>query len=234
MLGAKHAEKAAARDEEHHPHDLARDDEVLRPAHDAATGGLHALRDVREAQPASSRSHTEAPDGARAQAEGATASAPKKCVSEPMEPWTDSGPGRESIDSARSAAAAEPFDDAEPVAKPWQPRNNAEKLKMSHLERRGIETVTSRLLSPDDVALPRAPRPSHVPRMRGVLVDEDAERARVMRLERMRAQLALPVRACCPPRPEPLSNPNTPSLPRSLPSFRPFVRASSSRLYSSL
>ena len=44
-----------------------------------------------------------------------------------MEPWADSGPGRESVDSARGAAAAEPFDDAEPVAKPWQPRNNAEK-----------------------------------------------------------------------------------------------------------
>ena len=31
-----------------------------------------------------------------------------------MEPWADSGPGRESVDSARGAAAAEPFDDAEP------------------------------------------------------------------------------------------------------------------------
>ena len=135
-----------------------------------------------------------------------------------MEPWADSGPGRESVDSARGAAAAEPFDDAEPVAKPWQPRNNAEKLKMSHLERRGIETVTSRLLSPDDVALPRAPRPSHVPRMRGVLVDEDAERARVMRLERMRAQLALPVRPLFEPRPSepapPLPSPSRAARPR--------------------
>ena len=144
-----------------------------------------------------------------------------------MEPWTDSGPGRESIDSARGAAAAEPFDDAEPVAKPWQPRNNAEKLKMSHLERRGIETVTSRLLSPDDVALPRAPRPSHVPRMRGVLVDEDAERARVMRLERMRAQLALPVRACLVRRgPSPLSSPQHPR-PFHAPRFPPLPQPAS-------
>ena len=155
-----------------------------------------------------------------------------------MEPWADSGPGRESVDSARGAEAAEPFDDAEPVAKPWQPRNNAEKLKMSHLERRGIETVTSRLLSPDDVALPRAPRPSHVPRMRGVLVDEDAERARVMRLERMRAQLALPVRArvlsaaararSSPQHPPPFHAP-PPALPS--PPQTPFARASLSRLF---
>lgn len=112
-----------------------------------------------------------------------------------VEPWNDNG-------VAETADAQSGIDVGEMdsmtgsvVSKVWRPRNKAEKEKMSSLERRGVETIATRLLSPDDVALPRVPRPLHAPRAHGVLVDEDAERSRVLRLERLRAQLALPVSA---------------------------------------